>query len=54
MKIYRKCLVIGIIILFVGASFMPSISSNSIKKEHRVASTGTQPFDPFNEGWQYR
>ena len=41
-------------ILFVGACIVPSISSNSIKKEHIVTSTGTQPFDPFNEGWHYR
>jgi len=43
MKIVRKYLVIGIVVLFVGANFLPSISGNSITS-----------FEPMNLGnWLY-
>ena len=49
MKFYRKYLVIGIVLLFVGASVMPSTISREIKKTQTI-STRLNTWIVDNEG----
>jgi hypothetical protein len=53
-KILNKTLVLGIVILFVGAVVIPSISSASNQSQQKDANSGRASFNPFLEGWKYR
>jgi len=53
-NVFKKSLVIGIIILFVGAIVVPNISSVSDQLKNKNTSIGTTSFNPFKEGWKYR
>jgi hypothetical protein len=49
-----KTLVLGIVILFVGAVVIPSISSVSNQSQTKDILNGRASFNPFLEGWKYR
>jgi hypothetical protein len=50
----NKILVIGIVVLFVGAVVVPSISSVSNQSQQKDEYSGRASFNPFLEGWKHR
>jgi hypothetical protein len=49
-----KTLIIGIVVLFVGAVLVPNISSVSNQSNLKDTSNGRASFNPFLEGWKHR
>jgi hypothetical protein len=51
---FKKMLIITIIILFIGAVFIPSVNSGNIILKNISYKNYLASFDPFDQGWRYR
>jgi hypothetical protein len=53
-KLLRKSFALGIVVLFIGAVVVPSISSYSFNVKQNLSKKEMLSFNPFEEGWRYR
>ena len=56
MKINLNCkiLILGIIVLLIGAVFFPIVNSENIILSNNSLSLASSSFNPFDQGWLYR